>query len=118
MWIILSRVLIVLGVIFIFFGIVGIFRFKNVYTRLLVSAKVDIVGFITIMTGVIISRGIDYFSLKVGLIIIIMIFTSPLIAHSIARSAFFSGFMQPTPKITQEITDNNTENDVDKSVKL
>lgn len=95
MRVILSEILISAGVVFIVFGIIGVFRFKNIYTRLLVSSKVDIVGFITIMAGVVVRRGFDLFSLKIGLIIMIMIITSPLIAHSIARSAFFSGFMQP-----------------------
>ncbi len=84
--------LIGLGIGFIAFGILGIYRFKNFYPRILVASKVDTVGFITIMIGVMVKHGLSYFSLKVFLIMILTLIINPLITHSIARSAFNSGY--------------------------
>lgn len=84
--------LIGLGIGFIAFGLLGIYRFKNFYPRILVASKVDTVGFITIMIGVMVKHGLSYFSLKVFLIMILTLIINPLITHSIARSAFNSGY--------------------------
>lgn len=74
------------------FGVVGIFRFENFYLRLLVSSKVDTVGALTLIIGLLIRHGIGYFSGKLLLIIGIMLILNPLVAHMIARSAYLSGY--------------------------
>jgi multicomponent Na+:H+ antiporter subunit G len=89
---ILGNVIIIIGMIFISFGVYGIFRFNNFYSRILVASKVDTVGFITIMFGVVIKQGFSFFSLKVLMILVIMLIINPLTTHSIARSAFYSGY--------------------------
>jgi len=86
------NIIISLGLIFISFGVFGIFRFKTIYSRILVASKVDTVGFITIMIGVIVKQGISFFSLKVLLILIIVLIVNPLTTHSIVRSAYLSGY--------------------------
>ena len=89
---IIGNVIIGIGLVFVLFGVVGIFRFKNFFSRILVASKVDTVGFITIMIGVIVRQGLSYFSLKVALIALIMLLINPLITHSITRSAHYSGY--------------------------
>lgn len=84
--------MIAIGIILSAFGVYGIFRFKDFYTRILVSSKVDTVGFMTIMFGVMLVKGVSFFSLKVFLIVVIAFITTPLAAHSIARSAYLSGY--------------------------
>ena len=81
-----------IGIAFMLFGIVGIFRFENFYLRLLVSSKVDTVGALTLIIGLIIRHGISFFSGKLLLIIAIMLILNPLVAHMIARSAYLSGY--------------------------
>jgi multicomponent Na+:H+ antiporter subunit G len=88
----LGNVLIVIGLVFIFFGVYGILRFKNFYSRILITSKVDTVGFITLMIGIIIKAGMSFFSLKVLFIIILAIITNPISTHAIARSAYISGY--------------------------
>jgi len=89
---ILGNIVIGIGVAFMLFGVVGIFRFDNFYLRLLVSSKVDTVGALTLIIGLIIRHGISYFSGKLLLIIGIMLILNPLVAHMIARSAYLSGY--------------------------
>ncbi|MCK8059655.1 MULTISPECIES: monovalent cation/H(+) antiporter subunit G [unclassified Fusibacter] len=88
----LGTLIIVLGLVFIAFGIIGIYKFKNFYPRILVASKIDTVGYITLMTGVMIKNGWSFFSLKVLIIVILMVIVNPLVTHSIARSAYYSGY--------------------------
>lgn len=85
---------IVFGMIFMSFGILGLYRFKKFYSRALSASTIDTVGFISIMVGVIIKRGIDFFSLKVLLILIIVMIINPVATHAIVRSAYNSGFRE------------------------
>jgi multicomponent Na+:H+ antiporter subunit G len=92
MQLIIGNALVYLGIAFIAFGVIGIYRFSHFYPRILVASKVDTVGFLTLMFGVIVRSGFSIFSLKVGLLVVITMFINPLITHSIARSAYYSGY--------------------------
>ncbi|AKL96417.1 multisubunit sodium/proton antiporter, MrpG subunit [Clostridium aceticum] len=81
-----------LGIIFITFGVYGVFRFKDFYSRILIASKVDTAGFVTLLIGVMIANGRLFFSLKILFILLITIIANPLVSHSIARSAFLSGY--------------------------
>lgn len=89
---IISKIIVVFSLVFTFFGVIGVFRFKDFYSRILISSKVETVGFITIMLGIILHSGFSYFSLKVMLITFLVVMTNPLATHAIARSAFKSGY--------------------------
>jgi len=81
-----------IGIVFILFGVIGIHRFQNFYTRILVTAKIDTVGVITILIGTAIKHGASFFSLKVLLLMGIVMIVNPLTSHMIARSAYLSGY--------------------------
>jgi multicomponent Na+:H+ antiporter subunit G len=89
---IIGTIIIWIGISFIAIGVFGIYRFKNFYPRILVVSKIDTVGNITLMIGVVVKNGFTFFSLKVLLILLIMTVINPLSTHSIARSAYFSGY--------------------------
>ena len=88
-----GEAIIVLGLAFVLIGVVGMIRFKNFYTRILVTAKIDTVGLITILAGVAVKNGASFFSLKTLLVVAIMMIINPLASHMIARSAHLSGYM-------------------------
>ncbi|MDP2842797.1 MAG: monovalent cation/H(+) antiporter subunit G, partial [Acetobacterium sp.] len=69
-----------------------LFRFKDFYSRILISSKIETVGFLTIMIGFIILSGLSYAAMKILLITILVMITNPLSTHAIARSAFLSGY--------------------------
>ena len=87
----LGNIIVITGIILMFFGVIGIFKFKNFYPRILVTAKIDTVGTITLIIGLIFKHGPGPFSLKLLLLLVIMLILNPLVAHSIARSAYLSG---------------------------
>ena len=85
-------IIIYAGVAFIFFGVVGILRFKNFFTRILIAAKIDTVGSITILLGLAVKHGLSFFSLKIFLLMFLIMIINPLATHMIARSAYLSGY--------------------------
>lgn len=90
MMIYLGQLLIGIGIVFITFGLISILRFRDFYTRVLISSEVDTVGMICIYAGVMLIGGISFFSVKVFLVLTCIAFTGPLITHYIARAAYFS----------------------------
>ena len=84
-------VIIIIGIVFILFGIIGIIRFNDFYAKALISAKIDTVGAITIILGVAIRNGFNFFLFKALLLIAMLMIVNPLISHTIARSAYKSG---------------------------
>ena len=88
----LGNIIIIAGILLMSFGVIGIFKFKNFYPRILVTAKIDIVGMLTLIIGLVIKHGFGYFSLKLLLLLGITMILNPLAAHMLARSAFLSGY--------------------------
>lgn len=88
----IANIIIVIGLVFMSLGVFGIFRFKDYFSRILVSAKVDTVGFITIMIGLMIKHGFDFFSGKILLVLALYVITNPIATHAITRSAHISGY--------------------------
>lgn len=99
-----SNILIILGVVFMLFGLIGNFKFNNFYSRILVTAKVDTVGVITLIVGVALRHGASFFTLKLVLLAVIMLILNPLATHMLARSARLSGY---------KIKDGQIENEED-----
>lgn len=83
--------LLILSWIYIIFGIIGIFRFNNMYARLLTSSKIDTVATLTILIALIIKSGFNFLSLRLILLMIFLMITSPISSHIIARSAYMNG---------------------------
>ena len=95
---IIGMVLIALGVVFTLFGVVAMFRFKNFYTRILTTAKIDTVGVITIVIGMVVRHGISPFTGKILLVGVILFVFNPLVTHILARSAYLDGYQLEQPE--------------------
>ena len=88
---ILGNIVITVGIIFMAFGVIGIFKFDNFYTRLLATSKTDTVGALTLIIGIAIRHGFSFFTGKLIVLVFIMLIFNPLVAHILARSAHLSG---------------------------
>lgn len=91
---IISSIIISAGLFFMMFGIIGVYRFSNFYARILITAKVETVGFLAVMIGILVQSGFSYFSLKIVLIALFFMLTNPLSTHAIGRSAFYSNLSE------------------------
>ncbi len=89
---ILGYILISIGTFFVIIGLVGSYRFHNFYPRILASADVDTIGLIFILLGAMCIFGFSFATLKVLIILIILLILNPVVASSIVRSAYFSGY--------------------------
>lgn len=88
----IGNILIILGLIFMLLGIIGVYRFKDFYARVLVSAKVDTVGFITILVGLMVKQGLNFFTWKTFIAVAFFVITNPIGTHAVTRSAYLSGY--------------------------
>lgn len=83
--------LLLLSWVYIIFGMIGIFRFKNMYARLLTSSKIDTVATLTIIIALIFKAGFSEMTVKLLMIMFFIMITNPINNHIISRSAYLNG---------------------------
>lgn len=94
-----SGILMLAGILFALFGMIGLFRFRHFYSRILVASNIDAAGMILLLLGVALNSPSAAFAVKVAIIGALSLITSPLSSHSILRSARDSGYrMKPGEK--------------------
>ena len=88
---IIAYIFISIGIIFNFFGCLGLVRLPDVYNRLQASTKCVTLGTCFILFGVLIICGISATGIKAVICAVFILITSPTAAHAIARAAHISG---------------------------
>ena len=86
-----GTILIVVGLVFDFFGCLGLVRFPDVYNRLQASTKCVTLGTCGILLGLFVIKGSSATGIKALLCLFFIILTAPVSAHALARSAYRSG---------------------------
>ena len=99
----IGEIIIIIGTIFMLFGVIGIFRFRSFYPRILIVAKIDTVGALTVVIGVMLMQGLSFFSFRVLLLLALLFIINPMVTYVIGRSAYLSGYRE------DETNDNITE---------
>ena len=84
---ILSGILVILGSLSIIVGLLGVYRMPDFYTRLHAASVIDTLGTILILFGLILYAGLNIISIKLLLILIFILITTPTAAHALAKSA-------------------------------
>jgi multicomponent Na+:H+ antiporter subunit G len=79
------------GIFFMVFGVLGMLRFPDLYTRLHPAGKAGTAGILSIFIGLILYSGFSLLSLRIILIALFIVITSPVASHAIARGAIESG---------------------------
>ena len=85
--VIIGNIIIGIGVAMVFIGMFGFYRFKDFYSKLLVSATIDTMAFITVLIGAMVRSGFTWFTFKVALILAIILVLNPVSTSKIALSA-------------------------------
>lgn len=88
----IGNIFLILGLFFIVLGTYAVNRFRNFYTRILIASKVDTVGFLFVILGLIAKSGASFFSAKLTVILFFYLITNPISSHSILHSAYHNGF--------------------------
>lgn len=87
----ISDGLLVLSWFFLLSGMVGLFRFKGVYSRILNSSKIDSVATITLTLALILRMGFSPMTYKLLVILAFYLLTNPVSSQIIASSAKRNG---------------------------
>ena len=87
-----GEILIILGLVFMSFGVIGLFKFRRFYPRILIVAKIDTVGTMTVLLGVALRHGFSFFTLRVLLILGLILIINPMVTYIVARFAYLSGY--------------------------
>jgi len=87
----ISVFLLLLGIFFMFFGVLGVLKFPDIYTRLQASTKCGVSAVISIFLGLIVQQGFNAFSVRILLIAVFVLITTPVASHIIAQAAYESG---------------------------
>ncbi len=81
---------ITVGLLFDFFGCLGLVRFPDVYNRLQAATKCVTLGTCSIMFGSFLLVGWTAAGVKMLFCIVFLLLTTPVAAHALARGAHFS----------------------------
>ena len=98
----IGKGLVVLGLLFILFGVYAVLRLDSFYARMVVTSKVEAMGFLTVTLGAMVLAGVSFASAKMLLILIFELLTVAVGAHAIARSAWKSGYHLPQADLSGE----------------
>ncbi|MBS3741114.1 MAG: monovalent cation/H(+) antiporter subunit G [Candidatus Cloacimonetes bacterium] len=112
---IIGYVIICFGILFDFFGVLGLLRLPDVYNRLQAATKCVTFGSAGILIGVFIYSGFTPTGFKAILCTVFILLTSPVSAHAIAKAAHNSGIEMAEETIVDHyLEDMNNEPTEDK----
>jgi multicomponent Na+:H+ antiporter subunit G len=83
--------LVVMGVVFTLLGAVGVLRFPDLYTRIHAASLTDTGGASLVLLGLALISGLNAETLKLGLVWVFIMLTTPVAASALANAAYGSG---------------------------
>ena len=66
------------GIVLALFGMIGLFRFRHFYARVLITSNIDAAGMLLMMIGAAMQSPNAAFALKIAIIAVLSLITSPL----------------------------------------
>ncbi len=88
---IIAIIIIIISWLFIIFGMIAIFKLKNLYTRILTAATIDTVASFLVLIGLMFVSQSFEFIIRLVLLIIFLLITNPISSHVNIRSAYLIG---------------------------
>jgi multicomponent Na+:H+ antiporter subunit G len=93
---VLSAIMLLTGGVFGVLGGIGVVRFPDFFSRLHAAGMTDTLCAFLIIGGLVIQAGVSLLSIKLVLILLFMIFTTPTASHALARAGLAAGFAPRT----------------------
>ena len=87
----ISWACIVVGAVFAVIGAVGILRLPDVFSRMHGAGIIDTLGAGLILVGLMFQAGFSLITVKLILIVVFVLYTSPTTTHALARAALNGG---------------------------
>jgi multicomponent Na+:H+ antiporter subunit G len=91
---------------FVLAGGIGLLRLPDFFTRLHAAGVTDTMGAGLILVGLMFEGGLSQISIKLLLILLFMLFTSPTATHALAKAALHGGLV-PLVHRQEEPTSNS-----------
>jgi len=88
---VISWACIVVGAVFSVIGAVGILRLPDVFSRMHGAGIIDTLGAGLILVGLMFQAGFSLITVKLILIVVFVLYTSPTTTHALARAALNGG---------------------------
>lgn len=79
------------GVFFMLVGGIGVLRMPDIYTRSHAAGITDTMGAMLILLGLMLQAGFTLVTVKLIMILLFLLFTSPTASHALNHSAWASG---------------------------
>lgn len=92
---VVSGIALGLGALLLISGGVGLLRFPDFYTRMHAAGVTDTLATVLTILGLMLIAGWNLALIKLALIIVFVLFTSPTAAHALAKAAQHGG-LEPT----------------------
>lgn len=86
-----SMLAILVGVFFVLAGTIGVLRLPDFFTRIHAAGMTDTLGAELIIVGLMLQSGFTQMSLKLFLVAILLLITSPTATHAVANAAYHAG---------------------------
>jgi multicomponent Na+:H+ antiporter subunit G len=104
----LADALVILGVLVMTIGVYGVVRMPDTYTRLHAASKAVVLGVMPLLlaSALIGDKGV---TLRVILIAVFLILTTPVSAHMVGRAAYLRGEKMRTPNPVDESKSGSTD---------
>ena len=86
-----SWVLLIGGSLFVLIGGIGVMRLPDVYSRMHAAGITDTLGAALVLAGLMIQGGFTQVTIKLILILVFLLYTSPTSTYALANAAFNRG---------------------------
>jgi multicomponent Na+:H+ antiporter subunit G len=88
---ILSNIVLIIGLIFVFLGMLGLLRLPDVYNRMHATTKIGTLGAFAVMFSILMKVGFAPMGVKAITVGLFLLLTAPIAAHMIGRAAHKHG---------------------------
>jgi multicomponent Na+:H+ antiporter subunit G len=95
---VLSWIAIVSGLFFMIVGTIGILRMPDLFTRMHAAGMTDTMGAGLLILGMCLQAGFGLVLVRLLLVYVFLMFTSPISSHAVARAALASGLVPYTKR--------------------
>jgi len=83
----IANILLVIAMVFLIVGAIGINRLEGIFPKLLTSSLVDTMAMLTLILALMIKSGWSSMSVKLGIVMLFILLTNPVINHVITQAA-------------------------------
>jgi multicomponent Na+:H+ antiporter subunit G len=86
-----SWLLLAAGSFFVLVGALGLLRLPELFTRMHAASVIDTLGVGLLMFGMVLQAGLSLVTLKLLILMLLFVFTGPVVTHALARAALHEG---------------------------